>query len=207
MAIKEMVSEMHDLIEICIECIDSTYTGLLYGKRQMADEAAANLERVVNRAVPMTEELVKIAKDNPSAVTYVSIPSHIQKMGEGLNRIIQSVKKKVQGDLLFSDKAMVELEYMFERTRDIMMNAKDLLLARNTLVAKHIVEAQKATEVTANHYATMHEERLIEGLCAPSASGIYLEMLEAFKSMAWHAKEIAKDLAGKGSEEPVHTRV
>ena len=91
---------------------------------------------------------------------------------------------------------MVELEYMFERTRDIMVNAKDLVLARNTLVAKHIVEAQRATEVTANHYATMHEERLIEGLCAPSASGMYLEILEAFKSMAWHAKEIAKDLAG-----------
>jgi Na+/phosphate symporter len=85
---------------------------------------------------------------------------------------------------------------MFERTRDIIVNAKDLVLARNTLVARHIIEAQRATEVTANHYATMHEERLIEGLCSPSASGNYLEILEAFKSMSWHAKEIAKDLAG-----------
>lgn len=196
MAFKEMVSEMHDLIEVCIERIDSTYTGLLYGKEQMADEAAANLEQAMKRIVPMTEALVKIARDNPAASVYVSVPSHIQRMGEGLNRIILGVKKKVQENMLFSDKAMTELEYMFERTRDIMVNTKDLVLARNTLVAKHIVEAQRATEATANHYATMHEERLIEGLCTPSASGIYLEMLEAFKSMVWHAKEIAKDLGG-----------
>jgi Na+/phosphate symporter len=196
MALKDLVSEMHDLTEVCIEGIDLTYTGLLYGNRQMADEAATDLEKVMERVVPMTEDLVKIAKDDTAAAVYVSVPTHIQRMGENLNRIIRAVKKKIEDDMLFSDKAMVELEYMFERTRDIIVNAKDLVLARNTLVARHIIEAQRATEVTANHYATMHEERLIEGLCSPSASGNYLEILEAFKSMSWHAKEIAKDLAG-----------
>lgn len=196
MKLKELVSEMHDLIEVLIEGIDLTYTGLLYGNLQMVDEADAELERVMERVVPMTEDLVKGARDDLAAVVYVSVPSHMQRMGEGMKRITRAVKKKVRDDVLFSDRATTELEYMFERSRDVMVNTKDMVLARNILTARHLKESQKSIDSTANHYATKHEERLIEGLCAPSASGIYLEMLDAFKSMAWHAKEIGKDLAG-----------
>jgi hypothetical protein len=44
-------------------------------------------------------------------------------------------------------------------------------------------------------YATLHEERLIEGSCLPVASAIYIYMLDIIKSIAWHAKEIALKLA------------
>ena len=43
-------------------------------------------------------------------------------------------------------------------------------------------------------YATLHEERLIEGLCLPVASSLYINMLDSIKNIAWHAKEIATKL-------------
>jgi Na+/phosphate symporter len=78
--------------------------------------------------------------------------------------------------------------------RDILANARDLVLAPNILVARHMAEAEAALEKMADEYATRHEERLIEGLCAPKASQLYIQMIDAFKGIAWHAKEIAKDL-------------
>ena len=135
-------------------------------------------------------------KEEPRVSSYVSIPSHIGRISDGIGRIAASVKGKIREDVLLSDKAIAEVDYLFGRTRDILVNAKDMVLAPNTLVARHMAEAERAVEKIADEYATMHDERLIEGLCTPKASQIYLQMLDAFKSIAWHAREIAKDLAG-----------
>jgi Na+/phosphate symporter len=107
-----------------------------------------------------------------------------------------ALKNKSKGNVLISDKATAELDYLFGSTRDIMVNVRDMVLAPNTLVARHMAESERAVEKMADEYATKHEERLIEGLCTPKASQLYIQMLDAFKSIAWHAKEIAKDLSG-----------
>ncbi len=195
MAFKDAVAEMHDLIAGMIESVDSLYTGFIYNNLKAIEEAGEALRRVEERTVPLTEELVAEGKENPAAVIYVSVPSHIQRIGDNLGRVSQRLKDKVGGDVLFSDRAMTEMEYLFERTRDILMNTKDMVLARNTLAAKHIEASHTALESTANVYATQHEERLIEGLCLPRASSLYLNMLDAFKGIAWQAREIAEDLA------------
>lgn len=195
MAFKDAVAEMHDLIAAMIESVDLLYTGLIYNNLKAIEEAGEALRRVEERTVPLTEEVVAEGKENPAAAPYVSVPSHIQRIGDNLGRVSQRLKDKVRGDVLFSDRAMTEMEYLFERTRDILMNTKDMLLARNTLAAKHIAASHTALESTANVYATHHEERLIEGICLPRASGLYLNMLDAFKGIAWQAREIAEDLA------------
>jgi len=40
----------------------------------------------------------------------------------------------------------------------------------------------------------LHEERLIRGECLPIASSLFIGMLEAIKSIAWHTKEITTKL-------------
>jgi Na+/phosphate symporter len=117
-------------------------------------------------------------------------------MGEALQRIASDVERKIKEGILFSDKAMSEINLLFERTKDILGNARDMALARNRVIAAYIKESEAEIVRTANDFSTLHEERLIEGLCMPKASSVYLEMLDAVKSIAWHSKEIAKDLAG-----------
>ena len=51
-------------------------------------------------------------------------------------------------------------------------------------------------ERRATEYAARHEERLIEELCLPLASALYINVPDAVKSVAWHTKEIARKLSG-----------
>jgi hypothetical protein len=194
MALKQLLTEMYDQISEMVESIDLLYAGLITDNLKVIDEALGRLGPMGGRTDFITEELVRVSKADPDVSPYVSVPSHIGRMRGEVERIAAGLKRKVKDTVLFSDKAVTEAEYLFERVRDMLVNARDMVLARNTLVARHLEEAGRAVERTADDYATKHEERLIEGLCAPRASDIFLEMLEAFKAIAWHAKEIGKDL-------------
>lgn len=195
MALKAHVFEMHDVISDMVSCIDSLYTGFIYNNYKIIEEVETALNDTVDRLTALTEKVVGEIKEEPRASSYASVPSHIGRIGDSLGRIALSIKAKTRDNVLISDKATAELDYLFGRTRDIMVNARDMVLAPNTLVAMHMAESEQAVETIAAAYATKHEERLIEGLCAPKSSHIYIQMLDAFKSIAWHAKEIAKDLS------------
>lgn len=194
MALKEQVFELHDLISDMVDGIDNLYTGFIYNNPKIVEDVGEGASAAEARISALTEEIVEEAKHEPRASLYVSVPSHVGRIADGVGQLVSSLKARIKGDVLFSDRAMSEITYMFERTRDVLVNTKDMVLAPNTLVARHIAESQRVVERMAYEYATRHEERLIEGLCAPKASQIYLEMLDSFKSIAWHAKEIAKDL-------------
>jgi Na+/phosphate symporter len=196
MALKEQVFGMHDLVSDMVESIDSLYTGFIYNNVKVIEEVESTLQDTVGRLSALTEGVVGEAKEEPMASSYVSVPSHIGRIGDSLGRIALALKNKSKGNVLISDKATAELDYLFGSTRDIMVNVRDMVLAPNTLVARHMAESERAVEKMADEYATKHEERLIEGLCTPKASQLYIQMLDAFKSIAWHAKEIAKDLSG-----------
>ncbi len=194
MAVKELVFQMHDLINQMIEGTDSLYAAFINNTVRFLDEAEGAVGGIAEKAEALTGAIVQEARGDPAAIPYVSVPSHIERMGGDMGRMFGALRKKITGDILFSDKASGELEYLLERTRDILVNCGDMVLARNVLVARHIVESESVMQQMADKYATQHEERLIEGLCLPGASVVYLELLDSIKGIAWHAKEIAKDL-------------
>ncbi len=101
------------------------------------------------------------------------------------------VKEKV----LFSDRAIEEVTYLLQRLTDILRPTSDIILARNAILGKYVNESEAGVVKRALEYATLHEERLIEGLCIPFASLLYINMLDEIKNIAWHAKEIATKLA------------
>jgi Na+/phosphate symporter len=194
MGMKEQVFELHELISEMVDGIDTMYTAFIYNNAALVERLEDGLGRASERAAALTEGLVEEKKNEPRAGLYVSVPSHVGRMSDGLASIASALKTKIRDDVLFSDRAMSEVDFMFGRIRDILVNARDMVLAPNVLVGRHMVESEAIFEKIADEYATRHEERLIEGLCAPKASQLYIQMIDAFKSIAWHAKELAKDL-------------
>lgn len=200
MALKELVSELYDLFPVMTDSIELLQKGLLYNNLKAVQEGGAALARIHEREVPLTEALVKEGKTESQAGHYVAVPAHIERLVQNIERISTCLQGKIREDVLFSDKAMSELNFLFEKIKDILVNTKDMVLARNTILAGYIKEAAHAVTLSANDFSTRHEERLIEGLCLPRASSMYLELLDAFKGVAWHAKEVARDLIGEGAQ-------
>ncbi len=142
----------------------------------------------------MTESIVELSQDEAVIKDYIAVPGHLERIGDNIDGMINCLNTKINGKIIFSDKAMDETNYLLQRVKEVLNNTGDLILARNTEIANYIVESENEIAGSANEYATSHADRMIEGLCLPEASSIYLHILDALKGIAWHARQIAEKL-------------
>jgi Na+/phosphate symporter len=88
----------------------------------------------------------------------------------------------------------MEMTFLLQRLDEILRPTTEIIFERNTLLSMYIQESQASVGKMAGEYATLHEERLIKGVCFPAASSLYINMLDSVKGIAWHSKEIAVKL-------------
>lgn len=194
MALKEIISEMYDLFSGMIDGLDRLHEGFIYNNLKAVEDARPAFAAARERGAGLTEALLRERDDSPVAAIYISVPSHVERSAAELERIAVSLSAKIKEDLLFSDKAQSEVNFMFEKIKDILANARDMVLARNSIIGNYIIESERALMMSANDFSTQHEERLIGGVCLPRSSAVYLALLDAFKAIAWHSKEMASGL-------------
>lgn len=199
MKTKELVSELHELVIKAAAGIDAMQEAFLYNSLKPLERAQAASSELARAEKALTEALVAAAREDSRAAMYVSVPGILRNIGSGIERIIVPLTVKIKEGVLFSDKAVSELNFLFERVRDILTNTGDVILARNTVLAGYVRESEAQIVKSANDFATFHEERLIEGICMPRASSLFIGILDAIKGIAWNAREIAERLAGNKS--------
>lgn len=126
---------------------------------------------------------------------YVTVPTSILRIAENIEKLSDLVSTKIKEDILFSDRAISEVTFLFQRLIDIIRTTSDIILAPNSIMGNYIRESESGIVRRATDYATQHEERLVEGLCLPKASALYINILDYIKNIAWHCKEIANKIA------------
>lgn len=192
--LRDLIIGVYGLFPKLLEAVEFLQRGLLYNNPNFLDSADELTREILRKERALTEEIVKISGLESEAARYVSIPAHLERIGDYVENISKALRLKEREKILFSEKAMDEMNFLFEKTKDILANTADMVLARNTIIAGYIREVEAALERSANNFATLHEERLIEGLCLPKASAVYLDLLDAFKAISWHSKEIVQRL-------------
>jgi len=191
---REAISRIHGMSQGLEEAISLLYNAFIYNRDKFIDEAEVIIRGVKETEKGLTDELITASKSDETARLFSPVPSHIERMAGNLEHIARSIRTKVRESILFSDKAISELSFLFQRTREILNTTSDLILARNTFIANYIKKSELEIERTADQFATLHEERLIQGLCLPKSSGLYIVMLDSIKRIAYNAKEIAQKL-------------
>jgi Na+/phosphate symporter len=189
--VKKLLVTMHEIANTAETGISLLQTAFIYNSTGPLNKCIALAETIKNSEPDLTKSIIGMAKDNHELAPFVSIPTHLIRIGENIEKLSGLVNKKIKEDILFSDRAVTEITFLLQRLIDIIRPTADTILAKNTILRRYIEESESGIVKRATEYATLHEERLIEGLCLPVASSLYVNMLDAIKSIAWHAKEIA----------------
>ncbi len=192
---KEILRALHDIGEDLEECLSSLQTAFIYNNTAPLINIREKIDNLKKLTSSIAEQIVTIARDNPHMRHYVTIPTSLLRITENIEKISELISTKIKEDILFSDRAISEITFLFQRLTDIMGPASDLILAPNSILGNYIRESEAGIVRRASDYATQHEERLIEGLCLPKASALYINILDAIKNIAWHCKEIANKIA------------
>ena len=187
---------LHDMTNNAAECLSLLENSFIYHKLKLLQECNKTAGIIKREVTQLTKEIVENVNFNPELKPYVSIPGHLLKIVENIEKLHELIDKKNSESILFSDKAVSESLFLLQRLMEMLTPISDIILARNTILSMYVRESQVDVEKMATEYATMHEERLIVGVCVPRSASIYVNMLEAIKNIAWHSKEIAVKLTG-----------
>jgi Na+/phosphate symporter len=82
----------------------------------------------------------------------------------------------------------------------LLENLPDLILTQNKLLAQRIGEEGRSMFKIANGYSEEHEERLIQGICMPKSSPIYLGIIESLKGVIGHVLEVSERIVSISSQ-------
>lgn len=195
------------MIQVCqslIKMLELSFQGF----RKHTEESLREAEKVKDEIRKNSSELAHflILKSSPYekgkewAKPYLSMASSFDRMTFNIEGIVDRLKSKVQNQILFSDRAVKEINDIFQEAMDLLERLPDLILTQNKLLAQHIGEQVRSVFKIANGYSEEHEERLIQGVCTPKSTPIYLGILESLKGIIAHTLEVSGKIVSLSSK-------
>jgi hypothetical protein len=192
--VKDLLRTLHDMGSDAEDCIYLLQTSFIYNSSSHLAECRKKRGDISARGERVAMEIELLLKDHPILGPYAPVVDHLMKIGDEIEKLINVMERKVREGVLFSIKATEEITFLFQRLIDLLGPTSDIILARNEILSKYVQESKVDVERRALEFATLHEERLIEGVCLPVGSTLFLNILDSIKNIAWHANAIAVKL-------------
>jgi Na+/phosphate symporter len=131
---------------------------------------------------------------------YLSIASTLDRMAYSIEGILDRVRGKSENHILFSDQAVEELNDLFQEAMRLLENLPNLITTQDKLLAQRIGEEGRSMLKIADGYSEVHEERLIDGICVPKHSPIYLGIIESLKGVVVHTLAVSGKIVSLSSK-------
>jgi Na+/phosphate symporter len=128
----------------------------------------------------------------------IFVPMHLERISENVDRLAAARAGMVHEGTLFTDRASREVGGLLLSAIEMLEGVRDAIRTGNLVLIRYVIEAGRSCEARANEYALFHEKRLVEGVCQPRASSVYLAMVDDLKGIEWHARQIAEKLQRMG---------
>ena len=178
------------------------------GFRRPTEKSFKEAEEIKDKIHQYSSELTSfIISKSPSsekgrewAKPYLSIASSFDRMTYNIEGILDRLKSKVQNHIFFSDRAVKEVNDVFQEAMRLLENLPNLITTQNKILAQRIGEEGRSIFKIANGYSDEHEERLIQGICVPKHSPIYLGILESLKGVIVHTLEVSGKIVSLSSQ-------
>ncbi len=154
-------------------------------KTKSIEQKLAELQRALSERSSLEAEEIAAA---------AAIISHYQKITFDLQKLSEHTRKKNKEGILFTEKAVMELEELFRGIGNLFVHLNDLILTRNAVLVDHVLSEKRKYSRLVRQFAQEHEERLIKGVCLAQSSSLYLNMLDALEDILWHFQAMAEEL-------------
>ncbi|HMK76542.1 MAG TPA: hypothetical protein VK568_10240 [Thermodesulfobacteriota bacterium] len=158
-------------------------------------EAGEVKDRILQYSSELTSFIISKSppseKGKGSTKPYLSIATSFDRMAYNIEGILDRLRAKSEKHILFSERAVKEVNDIFQETIRLLEYLPNLITTENRLLGQRIGEEGRSVFEIANAYSEEHEERLIQGVCEPEHSPIYLGILESLKGVTVHALEVS----------------
>lgn len=195
------------IIQVCQSLIKML--GLAFqGFRKLTEESLKQVEEAKKEVERYSTELKKhlISKSSVDEKgkewvrPYLSIASSFDRMAHNIEGIVDRLRNMVRDHILFSDHALREVNDIFQEAMVLLKSLSNLILTQKKSVAQHIGEQVRSVFKIVNRISEEHEERLIQGICVPKSSPMFLGILESLKGVIAHTLEVSGKIVSIASK-------
>ncbi len=198
---RDALDKIEKMCEMASKMIKDVSESFNMHDREKLAEAEKLYKQLLKLERRTTEQIVKEitskTESDESLKRYIAVPGHFAMIGANIKNIIDNTAAKIGEGLLFSDRAVHELNLLFEKCNELIICVSDLIETRNAFLSTHIINEAAKCYALANEFSTIHEERLISGVCSHRSSVIYLHILNSLKEILCYYKEIARRIVNR----------
>lgn len=140
-------------------------------------ETSSELTGFIISKTPLSE------KEKEQIKPYLSIASSLGLLTYNIQSTLDRVRGKFENHIVFSDQADKEVNDLFQETMELLKNLPDLFATGSKSLAQQVGEQGRSMFKISDGYSEVHEERLINGICVPKHSPLYLGIIESLKGV------------------------
>ena len=201
---KEVSEKMMEACRSLAKMLELSYQGFRMAAEEPIREAEEAGKEVRRRSSELTNFLISRRmsgqKEREWAKPLLSVASIFDRMSYNLEGIVDRLKGMNRERIFFSDRGSKEVNVVFQEAISLLGSIPDLILTGNKLLAEHIEDRAKAFFKKVGEFSEEHEKRLIEGVCVPKSSPIYLGLLESLNAIVAHTLEVSYKIVSLSSE-------
>lgn len=148
----------------------------------------------------LTQELVALSRASSSkeekaqALIYADVVGDLELIGDYCKDVLERIQIKIEERLLFSEEAVAEYTELYKRSEMALSEVVNALSQGAPSLVKEVLKKEEHIDKLVDEYRRRHNQRLVEGLCAPLACNMYLNMLDFTAAVYYHTKKIARSL-------------
>lgn len=165
---------------------------------QKSIEKTFKIEKTVNSLErEISEYLVKLSnapldhEDRMVIDGLFSTINDIERVGDHADNIAELALYKIDNNVTFSEKAILELDEMVSRVMESYELALESLKSKNRYIAQKVIEIEGVVDEMEKRLRKKHITRLNEGRCETSSGIIFLDMLSNLERISDHSSNIA----------------
>ena len=201
---KEVEEKIIQVCQSLIKMLELAFQGF----RKLTEESLKEVEEAKKEVEQHSTELknhliLKSSVDEKGKEwvrPYLSIASSFDRMAHNIEGIVDRLRSMVRDHILFSDHALREVNDIFQEAMVLLQSLPNLVLTQQKSVAQHIGEQVRSVFKIVNGFSEEHEERLIQGICMPKSSPMFLGILESLKGVIAHTLEVSGKIVSIASK-------
>ncbi len=143
----------------------------------------------------LTDHAVMQLREAPwvlgSAEHLAVLPAALERIGDSAEALARCVRGIHRDGIPFSEQAVMEVSTLFGRAIELVEAIASAIREADRASLERVRVSAEAYHSLCSAAAGHHQERLLDGICNPRASSIFLAMVDNFREISRYVRRMA----------------
>jgi Na+/phosphate symporter len=190
---RNLEEEIRIMCDSTREMLEATWEGFRRHNKEKLNQAEKIGREIHQKEKELTHSIITelSQRKEPIIEKLGFLPGHIERIGDNIELLIRCIRTMTQEGTLFSERAIKEINTLFDKAIELLECIRDALKTKNKVLIRYIKEEGEKFQGMISEYALAHQERLIQGTCMSKASSVYLAIFDYLADVERHIRQMA----------------